>query len=67
MTERTERLEATAALPHEASLFPAGRISMDSVEFHREPPSNVPTMVVAFGGWIDAGEAVTGAMRSHAS
>src|SRR2546429_910176 len=36
---------------------------MDYVEFHREPPSNVPTMVVAFGGWIDAGEAVTGAMR----
>jgi proteasome assembly chaperone (PAC2) family protein len=37
---------------------------MDSVEFHCEPPSNVSTMVVAFGGWIDAGEAVTGAMRS---
>jgi len=36
---------------------------MDSVAFHREPPSNLPTMVVAFGGWIDAGEAVTGAMR----
>src|SRR5438128_61604 len=36
---------------------------MDAVEFHREPPSNIPTMVVAFGGWIDAGEAVTGAMR----
>ena len=36
---------------------------MDSVEFHREPPSNLPTMVVAFGGCIDAGEAVTGAMR----
>jgi len=36
---------------------------MDYVEFHREPPSHVPTMVVAFGGWIDAGEAVTGAMR----
>ena len=36
---------------------------MDAVEFHCEPPSNVPTMVVAFGGWIDAGEAVTGAMR----
>src|SRR3989442_283136 len=36
---------------------------MDSVEFHCEPPSNVSTMVVAFGGWIDAGEAVTGAMR----
>ena len=37
---------------------------MDEVEFHREPPSNLPTMVVAFGGWIDAGEAATGAMRS---
>ena len=36
---------------------------MDEVEFHREPPSNISTMVVAFGGWIDAGEAVTGAMR----
>jgi proteasome assembly chaperone (PAC2) family protein len=36
---------------------------MDAVEFHREPPANVPTMVVAFGGWIDAGEAATGAMR----
>jgi proteasome assembly chaperone (PAC2) family protein len=36
---------------------------MDSVEFHCEPPTNLPTMVVAFGGWIDAGEAVTGAMR----
>jgi hypothetical protein len=34
------------------------------MEFHREPPSNVPTRVVAFGGWIDVGEAVTGAMRS---
>jgi proteasome assembly chaperone (PAC2) family protein len=36
---------------------------MDYVEFHREPPTNLRTMVVAFGGWIDAGEAVTGAMR----
>jgi len=36
---------------------------MDSVEFHREPPSNIPTMVLAFGGWIDAGEAVTSAIR----
>jgi proteasome assembly chaperone (PAC2) family protein len=36
---------------------------MDEVEFHREPPTNVPTMVTAFGGWIDAGEAATGAMR----
>src|SRR5215831_19230765 len=38
-------------------------MSMDAVEFHREPPANVPTMVVAFGGWIDAGDAATGAMR----
>ena len=36
---------------------------MDAVAFHRKPPANVATMVVAFGGWIDAGEAVTGAMR----
>src|SRR4029450_4501710 len=38
-------------------------MSMDYIEFHRESPSHLPTMVVAFGGWIDAGEAVTGAMR----
>ena len=36
---------------------------MDEVEFHCEPPTNVPTMVVAFGGWVDAGEAATGALR----
>jgi len=36
---------------------------MEAVEFHREPPANLPTLVVAFGGWIDAGEAATGAMR----
>ena len=36
---------------------------MDDIEFHGEPPSNLPTMVVAFGGWVDAGEAATGAMR----
>ena len=36
---------------------------MDEVAWHREPPSNIPTMVTAFGGWIDAGEAATGAMR----
>ena len=36
---------------------------MDEVEFHREPPSNVPTLVVAFGGWVDAGDAATSAMR----
>ena len=36
---------------------------MDEVEFHREPPSNLPTLVTAFGGWIDAGDAATRAMR----
>ena len=36
---------------------------MDDVEFHREPPSNVATLVTAFSGWIDAGEAATDAMR----
>jgi proteasome assembly chaperone (PAC2) family protein len=36
---------------------------MDEIEFHCEPPSNLPTMVVALGGWVDAGEAATGAMR----
>jgi proteasome assembly chaperone (PAC2) family protein len=37
---------------------------MDEVTFHREPPSNLPTLVVALGGWVDAGEAATSAMRS---
>ena len=36
---------------------------MDEITFHREPPSNLPTLVTALGGWIDAGEAATGAMR----
>ena len=36
---------------------------MDEIAFHCEPPSNIPTMVVAFGGWVDAGEAATGALR----
>jgi proteasome assembly chaperone (PAC2) family protein len=36
---------------------------MDAVTFHREAPVNVPTLVMAFGGWIDAGEAATGALR----
>jgi proteasome assembly chaperone (PAC2) family protein len=36
---------------------------MDSVDFHREPPANLTTMVVAFGGWINAGGAATGALR----
>jgi len=36
---------------------------MDVVDFHREPPANLTTMVVAFGGWINAGGAATGAHR----
>ena len=36
---------------------------MDEVEFHRESPAHIPTLVTAFSGWIDAGEAATGAMR----
>jgi proteasome assembly chaperone (PAC2) family protein len=38
-------------------------MSMDHVEFDREPPSNLTTMVMAFGGWIDAGQAATGTLR----
>jgi proteasome assembly chaperone (PAC2) family protein len=37
---------------------------MDEVTFHREPPSPLPTLVMALGGWIDAGEAATGALRA---
>ena len=37
---------------------------MDEIEFHREPPTDVPTMVTAFTGRIDAGEAATGALRA---
>jgi proteasome assembly chaperone (PAC2) family protein len=36
---------------------------MPAVTVHRELPANLPTMVIAFGGWIDAGEAATGALR----
>ena len=36
---------------------------MDNVEFDREAPANLTTMVIAFGGWIDAGRAATGALR----
>jgi proteasome assembly chaperone (PAC2) family protein len=36
---------------------------MDHVEFDREPPAILATMVMAFGGWIDAGQAATGALR----
>jgi proteasome assembly chaperone (PAC2) family protein len=36
---------------------------MDHVEFDREPPASLTTLVMAFGGWIDAGLAATGALR----
>ena len=36
---------------------------MDHVVFDREAPSSLTTLVVAFGGWIDAGRAATGALR----
>ena len=36
---------------------------MDNVEFDHEPPDNLTTLVIAFGGWIDAGRAATGALR----
>jgi proteasome assembly chaperone (PAC2) family protein len=36
---------------------------MDNVEFDREPPGRLTTLVMAFGGWIDAGRAATGALR----
>jgi proteasome assembly chaperone (PAC2) family protein len=36
---------------------------MDHVAFDREPPATLTTLVVAFGGWIDAGRAATGAVR----
>ena len=58
-----EEFCVTAAGLHEASRFPARRMIMDEVAWHGGPPSNIPTMVTAFGGWIDAGEAATGAMR----
>ena len=36
---------------------------MDHVAFDREPPTRLTTLVMAFGGWIDAGRAATGAVR----
>jgi proteasome assembly chaperone (PAC2) family protein len=36
---------------------------MDHVEFDRDPPATLTTLVLAFGGWIDAGQAATGALR----
>src|SRR5262245_21160923 len=63
MCHVAEGFRVTAAGLPEASRFPARRMIMDEVAWHREPPSNISTMVTAFGGWIDAGEAATGAMR----
>jgi proteasome assembly chaperone (PAC2) family protein len=37
-------------------------MNMGHIEFDREPPANLTTMVIAFGGWIDAGQAATGAL-----
>src|SRR5262247_1845727 len=36
---------------------------MANVEFDREPPAGLTTLIMAFGGWIDAGRAATGALR----
>jgi proteasome assembly chaperone (PAC2) family protein len=38
-------------------------MTMSHVEFDRDPPANLTTMVMAFGGWIDAGQAATGTLR----
>src|SRR5438093_1646069 len=59
-----EEFCVTAAGLPEASRCPTGRKRMDDIAFHGKPPSNLPTMVVAFGGWVDAGDAATGALRS---
>jgi len=43
---------------------------MDNLEFDREPPATrLTTLVMAFGGWIDAGRAATGAYdaKEHAA
>ena len=36
---------------------------MDGLVLDEEPPQKLPTMIVAFGGWLDAAEAATGAVR----
>src|SRR4029453_16364556 len=36
---------------------------IDHIELDHEPPRNLSTLVIAFGGWIDAGQAATGALR----
>ncbi|MBM3219048.1 MAG: PAC2 family protein [Candidatus Rokubacteria bacterium] len=36
---------------------------MDHVQFDREPSARLTTLIMGFGGWIDAGRAATGAVR----
>jgi proteasome assembly chaperone (PAC2) family protein len=38
-------------------------MTMGYVGFEREPSARLTTLVMAFGGWIDAGQAATGALR----
>src|SRR5512144_3108759 len=52
-----------ASTASDGNRSPTERMLMDHVEFDREPPANLTTMVMAFGGWIDAGRAATGALR----
>src|SRR5262249_35079513 len=52
-----------AVSPRTGSCLPTRRMRRGEVGFHRELPPNVPTMVGGFGGWVDAGEAATGALR----
>src|SRR5438132_1914173 len=54
-----------ATIPEVAGvrLLPTRRMIMDEVAFHREPPANIPTMVTALSGWMDAGEAATDSLR----
>src|SRR5262249_56856388 len=42
---------------------PTRRITMDGVVLDRQPAAHLPTLVTAFSGWIDAGEAATDALR----
>ena len=37
---------------------------MNELELHREPPTNLDTLIVGLGGWIDAGEAATSSIRN---
>jgi proteasome assembly chaperone (PAC2) family protein len=54
-----------ATIPEVAGIrrFPTRRMMMEEVAFHCEPPAHIPTLVTAFSGWIDAGEAATDALR----